>query len=314
MRVFVAGATGVIGRPLVEQLVAAGHDVTAMTRSPERASGLRARGIDAVVADAFDAEAVGAAVAGARPEVVINQLTALPARIPIWSYAKALEPTNRLRREAAPVLARAAVDAGARQLIVQSVSFFLAPRGPVVLDESAPTWDDAPRPFSAAAASMVALEASALGTPGIEGVVLRYGYFYGPGSSFGPGGSGAQDVARRQFPVAGSGAGRFSFVHVDDAAAATVLALDHGAPGIYNVTDDEPVAQRDWVPAMAAALGAKPPRHVPALLASLLAGPGMAVAAQEQRGASNAKARRELGWVPAFTSYREGFAAVFGGG
>lgn len=313
MRVFVAGATGVIGRPLVDRLLAAGHDITAMTRSASSADALRARGVDAIVAEAFDRDAVLAAVAAARPEVVLNELTALPERIKIWSYAKALEPTNRLRREASPILADAAVAAGARRLIAQSVSFLLRPEGPATLDESAPAWTDAPRPFTAAARSMAALEQTVLRAEGIEGVVLRYGYFYGPGSVFAPGGSTAEDVRRRRLPVAGTGAGRFSFIHVDDAAAATVRALDHGVPGVYNITDEEPVAQRDWVPAMAAALGAPPPRHIPAWVARLAAGPGLAIAAQEQRGASNAKAKRELGWAPQYATYREGFAAVFGG-
>jgi len=313
MRVFVAGATGVIGRPLIDRLLAAGHDVTAMTRSEASAAALRERGVDGVVADALDRERVSAAVADARPEVVINQLTALPAKIPIWAYAKALEPTNVLRREAAPILAQAAAAAGARRLLAQSVAFFLAPQAGAVLDETAPTWDAAPRPLTAAAQSMLALERSTLGTPGLEGLVLRYGYFYGPGSVFAPGGSSAEDVRRRQLPIVGTGAGLFSFIHVDDAAAATVAALDHGAAGIYHVTDDEPVAQRDWVPAMAAAMGGKPPRRIPGWLAGLVAGPGLARAAQELPGASNAKARRELGWAPAYPTYREGFAAVFGG-
>lgn len=314
MRVFVAGATGVIGRPLLDRLLAAGHEVTAMTRSAERATELRERGADAVVADALDADAVRTVVAAAQPEVVVNQLTALPQRIKPWSYAKALEPTNRLRREAGPVLARAAADAGARRLIAQSVAFFLAPQRGAVLGEDAPVWADPPRPLTEGARSMLALEHATLQTPGIEGVVLRYGYFYGPGSVFAPGGSSAADIARRQFPVVGSGEGRFSFVHVDDAAAATVCALDRGAPGIYHVCDDEPAPLREWLPAAAALLGAKPPRHVPAWLASLMSGPGLARAMQELPGASNAKARRELGWAPQYPTYREGFAAVFGAG
>ena len=312
MRVFVAGVTGVIGTPLLEQLLRAGHEVSAMTRSEASAASLRERGVEAFVADAFDRPVVMAAVAAARPEVVINELTALPQRIDVWAYAKALEPTNRLRREAAPILAEAAAAAGARRLLAQSVAFFLAPAGGEVVDESAPVWSDAPRPFTSAATSMQALERSTLEAPGIDGLVLRYGYFYGPGSVFAPGGSSAEEIRRRRLPIAGTGAGRFSFIHVDDAAAATVRALDHGTPGIYNVTDDEPVAQRDWVPAMAAAMGAKAPLHVPGWVTRLAAGPGIAIAAQEMRGASNAKARRELDWVPEYPTYREGFPAVFG--
>ena len=180
-----------------------------------------------------------------------------------------------------------------------------------MLDETAPTWDDAPRPLGAAAQSMLVLERSALGTPGIEGLVLRYGYFYGPGSVFAPGGSSAEDVRRRQLPIVGTGAGRFSFIHVDDAAAATVAALDRGAPGIYHVTDDEPAPQREWVPGLAQIMGAGAPRHVPLWLAKLVAGP-MALGAVSMRGASNAKARAAFGWAPERPTWREGFAEVFG--
>lgn len=310
MKVFVAGATGAIGRPLLDRLVAAGHEVTATTRSAERAEGLRACGAEAVVVDALDAGALRAAVLAARPEVVVNQLTALPHRIDPRHYARDLEATNRLRREAAPVLAAAAAETGARRVVAQSISFIQRPEGPPVLDEEAPAWTDAPPALRAGVDGALALERATLGAPGIEGVVLRYGFFYGPGSAYGPGGSVAEDVARRRLPIVGSGAGCFSFVHVDDAAAATVLALDHGAPGIYAITDDEPIAQRDWVPVLAEALGARAPRRVPGWLARLIAGP-VAGQAEHLRGASNAKARAELGWVPAHPSVRSGFAEVF---
>ncbi len=311
MKVFLAGATGAIGRPLLDRLQAAGHDVTALTRSDERAALLAGRGVTPAVADALDAEALHDAVVAARPEVVINELTNIPRRIDIRRYDEAMAPTNRLRREAGPVLAQAAADAGARRIVAQSIAFSLAPAGPPVLDETAPMWDDPPRGMRDAVAAMRALEQATLNTPGVEGVVLRYGFFYGPGTTYGPGSPGLDDMRRRRFPVLGRGEARFSFIHVDDAAAATVLALDHGAPGVYHVTDDEPARMGDWVPAMAAAIGAPPPRHVPVWLARVFGGPtvsGMAVL----RGASNAKARRELGWAPGFPSYREGFPAVFG--
>ena len=311
MKVFLAGATGAIGRPLLDRLQAEGHDVTALTRSPERAAVLAGRGVTPVVADALDVAALREAVLAARPEVVINQLTALPLRLDIRHYDEALAPTNRLRREAGPVLARAAADAGARRIIAQSIAFSLEPSGPPVLDERAPVWQDPPPAMREALAAMLALEQATLTTPGVEGVVLRYGFFYGPGTTYGPGSPGLEDLRRRRFPVLGRGEARFSFIHVDDAAAATVRALDHGAPGIYHVTDDEPARMGDWVPAMAAAIGAPPPRHIPVWLARIFGGStvgGMAVL----RGASNAKARRELGWAPGFPSYREGFPAVFG--
>lgn len=310
MKVFVAGATGAIGRPLLDRLAAAGHEVTATTRSPERAAALRERGAEAVVVDALDAAALRSAVLDARPEVVVNQLTALPQRIDPRHYARDLEGTNRLRREAGPVLAQAAAEAGARRIVAQSISFVLRPEGPPVLDERAPVWTDAPPAVLAGVEGAMALERATLGTPGIEGVVLRYGFFYGPGSAFGPGGSSAEDVARRRLPIIGRGDGRFSFIHVDDAAAATVAALDHGAPGIYAVTDDEPIAQRDWVPVLADAMGAPAPRRVPGWLARLIGGP-LARQAEHMRGASNAKARSELGWTPAHATVRTGFAEVF---
>ncbi len=310
MRVFLAGATGAIGAPLLARLTDAGHEVIALTRSAQRAEALRRPGVESVVADALDAAALHAAVVRAQPEVVINQLTALPKAMNIRRYREELEPTNRLRREAGPVLARAAADAGARRLIAQSVAFMLEPAGPAVLTEDAPLMSDPPKATSDAVASMRVLERATLETPGVEGIVLRYGFFYGPGTTYAPGSPGVRDIARRRFPVLGDGAGMFSFVHVDDAADATVRALDHGAPGIYNITDDEPVRQGDWVPAMAAAMAAPPPRRVPVWVGRLAAGP-MASAMSELRGASNAKARTELGWAPSYPSYREGFPAVF---
>jgi len=311
MKVFLAGATGAIGRPLLDRLQAAGHEVAALTRSPERGALLAGRGVTPVVADALDADALDAAVLAARPEVVINQLTAIPRRLDVRRYDAAMAPTNRLRREAGPVLARAAAGAGARRLITQSVAFSLEPSGPPVLDETAPLWDDPPAAMREALGATRVLEDATLHTPGVEGVVLRYGFFYGPGTAYGPGSPGLDDLRRRRFPVLGRGEARFSFIHVDDAAAATVRALDHGAPGIYNVTDDEPARMGDWVPAMAAAIGAPAPRHVPVWLARILGGSAVGGMAG-LRGASNAKARRELGWAPGFPSYREGFPAVFG--
>jgi nucleoside-diphosphate-sugar epimerase len=312
VRVFVAGGTGALGRSLIAALRAAGHEPTVMTRRPDRATALRDAGVDAVVADAFDAEAVRSAVLAARPEVVVHQLTAIPDRLEPRRYTELLEPTNRLRRETIGPFARAAAEAGARRLIAQSVSFMLRPAGGWVKDETAPLWIDAPGGMRDAVDALRVVEDTTLGTDGLEGVVLRYGFFYGPGTTYAPGGYYAEEVRRRRFPVVGDGSGRFSFIHVDDAAAATVLALDRGAPGVYHVTDDEPAPARDWVPALASAMGAKPPRRVPAWLAKLVGGP---VAGQmlSQRGASNAKAREELGFTPRFPTYREGFRAVFAG-
>ncbi|HVP03020.1 MAG TPA: NAD(P)-dependent oxidoreductase [Solirubrobacteraceae bacterium] len=311
MRVFLAGASGAIGRPLLERLLGAGHEVTALARTPQRAAELAARGATPAVADALDAQALRAAVLAARPEVVINELTALPASLNMRRYARELEPTNRLRREAGPVLARAAADAGAQRVIAQSIAFSLDPSGPPVLDETAPLWRDPPAPVRGALDAQRTLEEATLTTSGVDGVVLRYGLFYGPGTMYGPGSPVLDELRRRRFPVLGDGDARASFIHVDDAAAATVRALDAGTPGVYHVTDDEPARMADWVPALAAAIGAPAPRRVPVWLGRLLAGP-MAGAMAAMRGASNAKARGELGWAPSFPSYREGFAALFG--
>lgn len=313
MKVFLAGASGAIGRPLLDRLLAAGHEVTALARDERKAQALRERGAEAAVADALDAGAVTSAMIETQPEVVINELTALPWRINPRKYAQALAATNRLRREAGPALASAAAQAGARRIVAQSVSFMLDPQGPWVLDEQAPLYRDPPKVLREALEAAKTLEEATLNTGGVEGLVLRYGFFYGPGSSYAPDGSMAEDVSKRRMPVVGNGEGRFSFVHVDDAADATVLALERGAPGIYNITDDEPAPQREWVREMAQMMGARKPLRVPLWLAKLASGP-MAEGMVSLRGAANAKARRELGWKPAHPSWRAGFAEVFGDG
>lgn len=304
MRVFVAGATGAIGRPLVGRLLADRHEVLGTTRTQARAAALRAAGAEAVVLDALDAPALREAVLAARPDVVVNQLTDLSAPLDPRRYGRWLAPTQRLRREATATLLDAARTAGARRIVVQSVSFVTAAAGPPVLDEDAPLLDDAPE----LTAGIAEMEAAVTGAEGIEGLVLRYGYFYGPGTSFAPGGQHAELVRRRRLPVIGSGEGRWSFVHVDDAAEATVLALAPGGPtGVLNVVDDEPAPMREWLPGLAQALGAPPPRTVPVWLARLAAGPFVVHGATTMRGASNARAREALGWRPAHPSWREGF-------
>ena len=300
MRVFVAGATGVIGRPLVAQLLAAGHEVTGMTRSPERAEGLRAAGARAVVVDVFDASGVRAAMAEARPEAVVHELTDLPAAY-TTNMQKLTAGTNRLRREGTRVLLEAGREAGADRFLAQSIAFAYAPEGDWVKDESAPLGRD-----PHVVGGVLDLERAVLDA---GGTVLRYGQFYGPGTWYAADGSIAELVRRRRFPVVGDGEARFSFVHVDDAAGATVAALERGRPGVYNVVDDDPAPMREWLPVYAEALGAKPPRRVPAFVARLVAGRTAASAATELRGASNAKARRELGWTPRHPSWRQGFAA-----
>ncbi len=308
MRVFVAGASGTVGRPLVRRLLAAGHEVTGMTRREERAARIRDAGATAVVCDAFDAEALASAVEAAAPDAVVNQLTSLPRK---YDPRKAsfYEATNRVRTEGGRNLIEAARTAGARRFVTQSIAFLYAPQGDWVKDEDARPFDDAPGHFAAAVRAMLAHEREVLESPDFTGLVLRYGQFYGPNTYFAPDGHLGREARRRRFPIVGAGTGTFSFIQVEDAAAATAAALEHGAPGVYNVVDDEPAPLREWLPVYAEALGAKPPRKVPVWLAKLVAGSAVASSAVEQRGASNAKAKRELGWEPEHPSWRQGFAA-----
>lgn len=305
MRVFVAGASGAIGTPLVRQLVAGGHEVTGMTRREQRAEQLRAAGAEAVVCDVYDAKRLREAVVAARPEAVVHLLTALP---PKFSPKADLGPTNRVRTVGTRNLLAAARAAGARRLVAESIAFAYAPTGERVKDEEAELFLDAPGSFGETVAALADLERQALGAEGIEGVVLRYGFLYGPGTYYAADGSAAADTRKRRAPVVGEGTGVFSFVHVDDAASAAVAALERGAPGVYNVADDDPAPLSEWQPAYAQALGAKPPRRLPVWLARLLAGGNAALMATQLRGASNAKAKRELGWAPAHPSWRQGFA------
>ncbi len=281
-----------------------------MTRRDEKVAEIRDSGAEAVVCDVFDAEALNEAVAAARPEVVVHALTALPPRFnPKADY---LAATNRVRSEGTQNLVEAARAAGARRLVAESVAFFYEPEGDWVKDEEAPLFRDPPGRFAAGRDALVELERQVTGADGLEGVVLRFGWFYGPGTYYDRGGSMAEETLKRRNPIVGSGDGVFSFVHVDDAAAAIMAALDRGAPGTYNVVDDEPAPLREWLPVYAEAVGAKPPRRVPAWLARVVAGADLASTATSMRGAANAKAKRELGWQPAHPSWRQGFADALG--
>ena len=307
MKVFVAGASGAIGRPLLPQLLAAGHEVTGMTRREENAAAIRAAGARAVVCDVFDTAALEGAVREAAPEVVIHALTSLPPRID--PKAKdALAPTNRLRGEGTRNLVAAAKAAGARRLIAESVAFFYVPEGDWVKGEEAPAFADAPGPFGEAARALADLEREVTETEGLEGIVLRYGWLYGPGTYYDRDGSQTEDFHKRRMPIVGRGTGTFSFIQVEDAASATVAAVERGAPGVYNVVDDEPAPLSEWAPVFAEAIGAKKPRRVPVWLARLVAGSAAVGMTTEQRGASNAKAKRELDWQPRYASWRQGFA------
>jgi nucleoside-diphosphate-sugar epimerase len=310
MKVFVAGASGAIGRPTVRELVQAGHEVTGMTRREGRAEGIREGGAEPVVCDVFDAERLTQAVGAAGPEVVVHLLTALPPRFrPRSDY---LAATNRVRREGTRNLVAAARVAGARRIVAEGVALFYRPEGDLVKEEEAPWTDPGPGRFGRAIEALADLERQVLGAEGIEGVVLRLGWLYGPGTYYGRGGSQAEDTLKRRAPVVGAGTGVYSFIHVDDAAAAVLAAVERGAPGAYNVVDEEPAPLREWLPFYAEALGAKPPRRLPAWLVRLVAGGEMTDAALQMRGAANAKAKQELDWQPAFPSWREGFPASLG--
>ncbi len=305
MRVFVGGASGAIGRPLIRQLVAAGHEVTGTTRREDRAEEIRAAGAKAAVCDALDPTALESAVRAAGPEVVVNQLTSLPEDYNPRSIDYG--PTNRVRREGGGNLMRAALAVGARRYVTQSIAFLYAPEGDWVKDEDGRPYEDAPAPFDEGVRAMLAHEREVLGTEGIDGLVLRYGQFYGSGTYYSPDGAIGKRVLKRMLPVVGPGTGVASFIHVEDAAGATVAALDRGAPGIYNVVDDEPASMGEWLPVYAEAIGAKPPRHVPTWLARLFGGKMAVSFGTQLRGASNAKAKRELGWQPRYASWRRGF-------
>ena len=297
-----------MGKYLVPMLVEAGHTVVATTRSADRAVAIRAMGAEPAVMDGLDRDSVRRAVLQAEPEVVLHQLTALTTKFDLKHFDRTFAVTNRLRTEATDHLVEAAQDAGAKRLVAQSYAGWNQERsGASVKDESAPL---DPHPAKGSEQTMAAirhLEEVVTTAPGLTGVVLRYGGFYGPGTSLSIGGDMIEPVRNRQFPVVGTGAGMWSFIHIEDAARATLSALDHGETGIYNIVDDEPAPVGEWLPYLAKAIGAKPPRHYPVWVARQLIGE-MGISVMEQtRGASNTKAKRELEWSPRYASWRQGF-------
>lgn len=304
MRIFFAGATGAIGRPLVPMLVEAGHHVTAITRSEPKLESLRAAGAEPFVCDAFDAERLRKIVADARPEILIHQLTDLPPTLDPdpARFEEQFAGNNRIRQEGTANLVDAAASAGVGRIIAQSIAFVYAPVGDAVKTEDDPLFDDAPLPFRQSVEAVRALESAVLDREGIDGVVLRYGYFYGPGTFYASDGSIADLVRRGELPIE-EGEDLTSFIHVEDAATATLLALD-GPPGIYNVVDDEPARQTEWLPVYAEALGAPQPKIAPTSNSE--------GADTYDRGASNAKAKRLLGWTPRYPSWRDGFRVALG--
>jgi nucleoside-diphosphate-sugar epimerase len=312
MKVFVAGATGALGKQLIPHLVANGHEVTGMTRSESKRDLIAGLGATPVVADALDPDAVGQAVSEAAPDAIVHQLTALSEEVGnIRNIDRTFAATNRLRREGTDHLLSAARAVGSRRFVAQSFGGWPYARagGPVKTEEDALD-PDPPKTIRETLAAIRYLEGAVVGAEPIEGIALRYGGFYGPGTSLGldPVGEQVEAVQRRRFPIVGSGEGMLSFIHIEDAAMATIAALESGRSGVYNVVDDEPAPAREWLPALAEAVGAKPPRRVPRWVGRLLAGEALTTMMTEARGASNAKAKRELGWQPRYASWRQGFA------
>ena len=311
MKIFVAGATGALGKQLVPQLVAKGHDVVGMTRSESKTNELRELGAQPVVADALDPDAVAQAVAGAEPEVIVHQLTALSGSPDMRRPDRFFEVTNRLRTEGTDHLLAAGRAVGARRFVAQSYAGWPFARvGGPVKSEDDPLDPNPPDGIRATHAAIRYLEDAVTSADWAVGIVLRYGGFYGPGTSVSsdPRAEMSENIRKRKLPIVGDGGGVWSFIHIADAAAATVGAIERGRPGIYNVVDDEPAPVRDWIPALADALGAKPPRRLPRWLGRLAAGETATAFMTEIRGASNAKAKRELGWEPRYPSWRQGFA------
>jgi nucleoside-diphosphate-sugar epimerase len=306
VRVFVAGSTGAIGRALLPALRAAGHEPIGMTRFPAKAQALREQGFEAVLCDAYDAPALAQAVRESRPEAVVHALTDLPGRLNMRRLERDVASTGRLRREGTRNLIAAAAAAGGPPLVAESIAFAYASQGPWVKDEDEPLASEA---MPNVVGPLADLERQVLDA---NGTVLRYGQLYGPGTSFAADGSWAQEARRRRLPIVGAGTGTFSFVHVEDAASATVAALTGSGPVVYNVVDDDPAAVERWVPVYAERLGAPPPRHVPPWLARLVAGTTAVSSMIELRGASNARIKRDLGWSPRYASWRQGFAEALG--
>ena len=308
MRVFLAGATGAVGQRLVPLLVKAGHDVVGTTRTPDKVDGLRLAGITPVVLDGHDAVAIRRTVVDAEPDVVIHQMTALGGEFDLRHFARTFAETNRLRVEGTDWLLAAAIESGARRFIVQSYSGWPNEQqgGPIKTEED-PLMADPPPAVRETVDGIKHLEAMTTSAVGIEALALRYGGFYGPGNALGRGGPMLEAIAARRMPLVGQAGGITSFIHIDDAAAATALAVERGAPGLYNIVDDEPAQVSEWLPYLAEVIGAKPPRRVPVWIARLLVGePGVSMMTKI-RGSSNAKAKRELGWTLKYPSWRAGF-------
>ena len=309
MKIFVAGASGAIGRPLVTQLLAHGHEVVGTTRSAARADALRALGAEPVVVDALDPESVADAVAKAEPEVVVHQLTALTGPLDLKQVKRMAAATNRLRTEGTDHLLAAARAVGVRRFVAQSNALWMARTSRMVVDESTGLEPNPPKDAADGVAALRHVEDSVTGITWAEGIALRYGCFYGPGTgiSAAPDAELSEQIRRRKFPVIGNGDGVWSMIHVVDAASATVAAIERGRPGIYHVGDDDPAPVHEWLPYLARALGARPPRRVPGWLVGALAGKAAVNMMTRAPGISSEKAKRELNWTLRYPSWRTGF-------
>ena len=304
MRVFVAGASGAIGTRLVPQLIDRGHDVIGTFRSAGNAERLRALGAEPVELDLLDVAAVRRAVLESRPDAIVHEATALSNIRFIRNFDSAFAETNRLRTEGTDALLAAGREAGVARFVAQSYATIRHAReGAWVKSEDDPLDPDPPATMRESSAAMAYLDQAVTDAGGI---VLRYGAFYGADND-----GLVEPVRQRKFPIVGSGGGMFSFIHLEDAAAATAIALEHEGPALYNIVDDDPAPVREWLPVLASALGAKPPRRIPVSLARLVAGDAVVMMATTGRAASNAKAKRELGWTPRYPSWRQGFAAAY---
>ncbi len=311
MRIFVAGATGAVGRPLVPALITAGHSVVGLTRSASKAEAIRRMGAEPVVADGLDEAVIRAAVASAKPDVIIHEMTDLAGATDLRHFDRAFASSNRLRTLGTDYLLGAAREAGVKRFIAQSFCGWLYARTGAAAKTEADALDpDPPEELRRTLEAIRYLEQTVTGSLQPEGIVLRYGAFYGPDTgTFDR--AMVEQIRRRRVPLIGDGGGWWSFVHVDDAAAATVRAVERGKPGnIYNIVDDEPVEVSEWLPALAQMLGARPPFHLPAWIARLVAGEHMVSMMTQVRAGSNAKAKRELDWQPAHPSWRKGFADI----
>lgn len=309
MKVFVAGATGAVGRPMVQRLVAAGHAVTAMSRRPAALDELSRLGVRGVACDVYDLPRLREVVQAAAPDAVVHQLTDLPATLDPRQLAAVYNRNDRVRREGTRNLVEAAQAAGVPRLVVQSMASWYSPVGDMVKSEEDPLWTDAPEPLGQAVRTVVEMERMVLEGVAVP-IVLRYGGFYGPGTWYSRESGVAGMMRKRLVPMVGDGSAVTSLLHVDDAAAAAVAALGEVPPGIYNVADSHPAPIADWMPAFAVAIGAPAPLRAPAFVARLAIGRAMTAWLTLMRGASNARALATLGWAPAYPNWREGFRTL----